>query len=71
MTEHLSIGGYGQNLAALVTFSVFAGIGWLCKNRMKHSKCKVNSRCFEFEADGNDTVHERPNKLPRVEGEEV
>ena len=64
MSEHISLSGYGQNIAALITFSVFAGVAWVIKNRCKHSKCKINSRCFEFEADDITTVHERPNRLP-------
>ena len=43
MSEHISLSGYGQNLAALITFSVFGGIAWVVKNRCKHSRCKINS----------------------------
>ena len=51
MEQQSALSNYGSSLASLVTFSVFAGIAWVCKNKCKHSKCAIDSGCLKFSAD--------------------
>lgn len=67
---------YGTNIAATVTTALIFGVAWCVKNKCKHSKCAVNSKCITCSADDTDTIHRRPSiTLERVvsrdEGEMV
>ena len=80
MEQQSALSNYGSSLASLVTFSVFAGIAWVCKNKCKHSKFAIDSGCFKFSADDEtrrSTIREEillelraegllPNRLPVV-----
>ena len=70
---------YGTNIAATVTAALIFGVAWCVKNKCKHSKCAVNSKCITCSADDTDTIREikrRPSiTLERVvsrdEGEQI
>ena len=78
--EQSALSNYGSSLASLVTFSVFAGIAWVCKNKCKHSKFAIDSGCLTFSADDEtrrSTIRQEillelraegllPNRLPVV-----
>jgi len=66
----ISFDGYGQNLAATITAALILGAVWVCKNKCKHSKCAIDSKCFQCSADDLDTIREdpqRPRRRPSIE----
>ena len=71
-TSQFDLSGYGQNLAATITVAIIFGVGWLVRNKCKHSRCAINSKCVQCSADDFDTVREdpRPPVVRRVESRE-
>ena len=55
---------YGTNIAATVTAALIFGVAWCVKNKCKHSKCAVNSKCITCSADDTDTIRD-PNPNPK------
>ena len=51
---------YGTNLAATVTMAIIAGIIWCVKNKMRHSQCQMDTRCFKCSADDKSTLRTQP-----------
>lgn len=49
---------YGTNLAGTVTAALIFGVAWCVKNKCKHSKCAINSKCLTCSADDTDTIRE-------------
>ena len=39
---------YSGSLLGTLTVGVLIGVSWLCKNKMKHSRCKFNTKCLEI-----------------------
>ena len=63
---------YGTNIAGTITAALIFGVAWCAKNKCKHSKCAINSKCFKCSADDETTIRENPQmpRLPvRPEGE--
>ena len=56
---------YGTNIAATVTAALIFGIAWCVKNKCKHSKCAINSKCINCSADDADTIREPPIRKRR------
>ena len=69
MAESFNISGYGQNLAATITAAIIFGIAWIVRNKCKHSRCAINSKCLTCSADDLDTIREAPRhrRRPSVE----
>ena len=51
---------YSGSLLGTATIAIFLGISWFCKNKCRHSKCKLNSKCLEIssEEDTRNTLRE-------------
>jgi len=60
MSDTFNISGYGQNLAATITAAIIFGVAWVVRNKCKHSKCAVNSKCIQCSADDIETIRENP-----------
>ena len=58
--EQFNLSGYGQNLAATITAAIIFGVAWLVRNKCKHSRCALNSKCIQCSADDLDTIREPP-----------
>ena len=65
MSDQFNISGYGQNLAATITAAIIFGVAWLVRNKCKHSKCAINSKCIQCSADDLDTIRENPRAPTR------
>ena len=63
--EQFNLSGYGQNLAATITAAIIFGVAWLVRNKCKHSRCALNSKCIQCSADDLDTIREPPRN-PRT-----
>ena len=59
---------YGTNIAGTITAALIFGIAWCAKNKCKHSKCAVNSRCFKCSADDETTIRRLPVDVHRPPG---
>jgi hypothetical protein len=44
----VNLGGYGNTVLGGITLTVFVAVGWCVKNRMKHSRCDLDSKCLKF-----------------------
>ena len=62
----MDISSYSGNLLASLTLAVFAGIAWLAKNKLKHSKCAVKSRCLECSSQEDDRLTMRNDILEEL-----
>ena len=51
---------------ATVTFAILAGVVWVCKNKCKHTRWAVDSRCMKCSGDDIVTVRERPEGIARI-----
>ena len=60
---------YGTNIAGTITAALIFGVAWCVKNKCKHSKCAVNSKCFKCSADDETTIRKMPRLPVRPEGE--
>ena len=40
----LNLGGYGNTVLCGLTLAIVAGVGWCVRNKMKHSRCDLDSR---------------------------
>ena len=56
---------YGTNLAGTVTAALIFGVAWCVKNKCKHSRCAINSKCLTCSADDTDTIRD-PNPKPPI-----
>ena len=65
--EQFNLSGYGQNLAATITAAIIFGVAWLVRNKCKHSRCALNSKCIQCSADDLDTIRRAPIEIRRVE----
>lgn len=61
-TEQFNLSGYGQNLAATITAAIIFGVAWIVRNKCKHSRCALNSKCIQCSADDLDTIREPPTR---------
>ena len=46
----MDVSNYSGSLLGTLTIAVFLGISWLCKNKMKHSSCRLNCPCLEIKS---------------------
>ena len=60
MSDTFNISGYGQNLAATITAAIIFGVAWIVRNKCKHSRCAIDSKCLTCSADDLDTIRETP-----------
>ena len=44
----MELSTYSGSFLGTATVAVILGVSWLCKNKLKHSKCKLNSKCLEI-----------------------
>ena len=44
----LNLGGYGNTVLGGLTLAIVAGIGWCVRNKMKHSRCDLDSGCLKI-----------------------
>ena len=44
----LNLGGYGNTVLGGLTLAIVAGVGWCVRNKMKHSRCDLDSGCLKF-----------------------
>ena len=58
---------YGTNIAGTITAAIIFGIAWCVKNRCRHMKCAVNSKCIQCSADDTDTIREPPKRRPSIQ----
>ena len=71
MSDQFNISGYGQNLAATITAAIIFGVAWLVRNKCKHSKCAIDSKCIQCSADDIDTIRENPRPTRRRPSVEI
>ena len=71
MSDQFNISGYGQNLAATITAAIIFGVAWLVRNKCKHSKCAIDSKCIQCSADDIDTIRENPHSTRRRPSVEI
>lgn len=45
---------YSGSLLGSLTCMVFLGVGWLVRNKLKHSKCSLNSGCLKISSQEDD-----------------
>ena len=43
-----NLGGYGNTVLGGLTLAAVAGVGWCVRNKMKHSRCDLDSGCLKF-----------------------
>ena len=43
----VNLGGYGNTVLGDLTITVVMGIGWCVRNKMKHSRCDLDSGCLK------------------------
>ena len=46
----VNLGGYGNTVLGGLTITIVMGIGWCVRNKMKHSRCDLDSGCFLLES---------------------
>ena len=44
----MNVSNYSGSLLGTATVAIIFGVSWLCKNKLKHSKCRLNSKCLEI-----------------------
>ena len=52
--DGLNLSGYSGSLLGTLTVAVVLGIAWCAKNKMKHSRCDLNSACLKLSAHEDD-----------------
>ena len=50
----VNLGGYGNTVLGGLTIAVVAGIGWCVRNKMKHSRCDLDSGCLKVSSREDD-----------------
>ena len=44
----MELSTYSGSFLGTATVAVILGVSWLCKNKLKHSKCKLDSKCLQI-----------------------
>ena len=63
MSDPSLLTSYGGNLMATISIAVLAGAVWVCKNKCRHMRWKVNSGCCNITGDDIVTQHEKPKDI--------
>jgi len=50
----VNLGGYGNTVLGGLTLAIVAGIGWCVRNKMKHSRCDLDSGCLKVSSREDD-----------------
>ena len=50
----INLGGYGNTILGGVTLAAVAGIGWCVRNKLKHSRCDLDSGCLKMSSREDD-----------------
>ena len=50
----VNLGGYGNTVLGGLTIAIVAGIGWCVRNKMKHSRCDLDSGCLKVSSREDD-----------------
>jgi len=84
--DNFSGSSYSGSLLGTLTVAAVLGVAWCVKNKMKHSRCDLNSKCLKISSHEDDDMRRSTIRLevleqlrregvipPRVsvEGEEV
>ena len=50
----INLGGYGNTVLGGLTLAIVGGIGWCVRNKMKHSRCDLDSGCLKVSSREDD-----------------
>ena len=50
----INLGGYGNTVLGGLTLAIVAGIGWCVRNKLKHSRCDLDSGCLKMSSREDD-----------------
>ena len=52
--DGIDLSGYSGNLLGSLTVAAVLGIAWCVRNKMKHSRCDLDSGCLKMSAHEDD-----------------
>jgi len=52
--ESLNLSGYGDSLLGTLTVAAVFGVAWCVRNKLKHSKCDLDSGCLKISSHEDD-----------------
>ena len=44
----INLGGFGNTVLGGITLTVFLAVGWCVRNKLKHSRCDLDSKCLKI-----------------------
>lgn len=59
----MDFGNYSGSLLGTATVAVIFGVSWLCKNKLKHSKSRLNCKCLEISSQEDSLRNTIRNEL--------
>ena len=67
-----NLSGYSGSLLGTLTVAAVLGVGWCVRNKLKHSRCDLNSGCLKISSheddDTRNTIREEILEKLRLEG---